>query len=67
MLEPGEIPGTWNGAVVLAKVEIAGIENVDQEMPHLVGVARVDRGEPVQRIVGKRYSLFCDGIFPAPQ
>ena len=43
--------------VVLPKIEIAGVENVEQEPPHLVGLARVDEGESVQRIVGGVFTL----------
>src|ERR1700722_1276358 len=57
MLEPDEIPDDMELAVVLAEVEIAGAENVDQEPPHIVGLARIDKGESMQGIVGGVFTL----------
>ena len=57
VLEPDEIPDDVEFAVVLAKIEIAGAENVDQETPHLVGFARVDKGKSMQGVVGGVFTL----------
>ena len=57
MLEPDEIPNDVELAVVVAEIEIAGVENVDQKPPHLVGLARVGEGETVQRVLGGVFTL----------
>ena len=54
LLEPGVIPGHVEWPAVLPHVEIAGIENVEQQAPDFVGIAGIDEGKPVQRMVGTR-------------
>ena len=54
LFEPGIIPRHVEWPAVVPHIEITGVENVEQQAPDFVGIAGIDEGEPVQRMVGTR-------------